>query len=163
MADATYQPKIYKQQGGSNLTVTSSGTVTLEGALTVSSGGSITYSSGSSLVVPVQTVSSSATTITNFGVSNITGTTAGPTYLIANPGTGVPKWLNLAATSSGATHRAIIAAASTGVSFSTTGANQLTLATSGTRNVMLVGMSTAAYRVFGVLTSTMGGLGNVST
>lgn len=179
MADASYTPKIYKAQGGAELVVTSSGTLTLEGRMDLSSGSSMTVASGAAigiasgasigiasggyLSMPVQTVSSSGTTITNYGVSVVTGTTVGPTYLISNPLTGGVKMICISASSSAATSTAIIAAASTGVSFGSTGANNITLYGAGARAVTLVGISTAAYRIVGVYSTTMGIQGNVST
>jgi len=178
MADASYTPKVYKAQGGANLVVTSSGTLTLEGTQTVASGGTLSVASGGTLSIagtvsvtsgggafklPSVSIATSATTIPANGLSLIAGTTAGPTFLIANPIAGAAAYLCLEPSSSGVTHRAIIAAASTGVSFGTTGGNQITLATSALRNVCLVGASTTKYRIFGVFTSTMGGVGNVST
>jgi hypothetical protein len=115
MADASYQPKVYRAQGGDSLVITSSGTLTLEGRMDVSSGSSITVASGgglslasgssfscatameiasggvlkfvagSEMTVPWQVVSSSDTTITNSGYSYITGTTVGPDYVMAAP------------------------------------------------------------------------------
>lgn len=137
----TYQPKIYRKQGGDALVVTTSGYIQF----------------------PVQTVSSSATTITASGASLVTGTTVGPTYLISNPITGVLKHIALAGASSGATHRAIIAPASTGVAFDTTGQNNITLATSALRGVTLIGLSTAAWAVVGTHVVATAGLGNVAT
>lgn len=145
----TYQPKIYRKQGGSELVV--------------SSGGKITVETGGYVAGYVETVSTSATALTAAGLSIVTGTTVGPTYLIANPITGVPKFISLAAASSGVTHRAIIAPASTGVSFDTTGANAITLATSAIRACVLYGASTSAYKLVGCYVNTMLGLGVVTT
>jgi hypothetical protein len=54
MADATYQPKVYRKQGGDELVVASGGLVTLEsgGIINVESGGAITIAAGG-LVAPV--------------------------------------------------------------------------------------------------------------
>ena len=181
----TYQPKVYRKQGGAEQVVASGGKLNLEsgstmtlagnasvsgtmavpsgGAVTVASGGSVTFASGSSLVHAVSTVATSATTITADGFSLVTGTTAGPTFLIANPKVGVMKYIHLTSTSSGATHRAIIAPASTAVSFDTTGANLITLATSALRGVSLIGETTAKYKVIGTHVVDTAGLGNVGT
>jgi len=137
----TYQPKVYRLQGGNVFKVVTGGYIQ-------------EY---------VETISTSADVLTSAGHSNVAGTTAGPTYLISNPITGVRKSISLNASSSGATHRAIIACASTGVSFDTTGQNQITLATSAIRGVSLMGASTTAWRVVGTYVNTMLGLGNVST
>lgn len=137
----TYQPKIYKKPGGNVMTIVSGGYIE-------------NY---------VETISTSATALTAAGLSLVAGTTVGPTYLIANPLTGVMKYISLNASSSGATHRAIIAPASTGVSFDTTGANQITLSTSAIRGVTLMGASTSSWRTVGVYVNTALGLGNVTT
>ena len=152
----TYQPKIYKTPGGNTMVVASGGTVTVAGSVAVSSGG---YFSSEI----VQTAATTATTINAYGLTIVTGTTVGPTFLIRNPITGVPKYINLAASSSGVTHRAVIAPASTGVSFDTTGANAITLATSAIRGVTLIGASTTAWKCVGTYVNTMIGLGNVAT
>lgn len=162
MADATYQPLTYRKSGGDvtviasggELLVESGGVVTVEsgGSIAVESGGSISIASGGSVVTAVQTAATTATTITASGLTLVTGTTAGPTFLIANPLVGVVKYLSLNATSSGATHRALISPASTAVSFDTTGGNEITLATSAVRGITLVGMTTATYRIVGVYT-----------
>lgn len=145
----TYQPKVYRKQGGNELVV--------------GSGGKITVETGGYVAGYVETISTSATALTAAGLSIVTGTTVGPTYLIANPITGVPKFISLAAASSGVTHRAIIAPASTGVSFDTTGANAITLATSAIRACVLYGASTSAYKLVGCYVNTMLGLGVVTT
>lgn len=152
----SYQPKVYREQGGASLVIASGGTVTNKGSISCSSAGYVASE-------VVQTVSSSATTINAYGLSIVTGTTVGPTYLIANPITGVPKYISLAAASSGVTHRAIIAHASTGVSFDTTGANALTMATSAIRGISLIGASTTAWKCVGTYVNTMLGLGVVTT
>lgn len=169
----SYQPPVYRKQGGAELVVASSGIITVEsggsmdvesgGSIDIESGGSITLASGANLRHAVSTVATSATTITADGFSLVTGTTVGPTFLIANPKVGVVKYIHLTSTSSGATHRAIIAPASTGVSFDTTGANQITLATSALRGVTLIGQTTAIYRVVGTHVVGAAGLGNVGT
>lgn len=140
----TYQPKIYRKQGGNELVI--------------SSGGKITVETGGYVAGYTETISTSADLLTAAGLSVVTGTTAGPTFLIADPITGVAKYIALAATSSGITHRAIIAAASTAVTFDTTGANLLTLTTSGIRGITLYGASTTAWRTVGCYVNTMLGL-----
>ena len=144
-----YQPKVYRAQGGAELVI--------------ASGGKITVETGGYVAGYVETISTSATALTAAGLSIVTGTTAGPTYLIANPITGVQKFISLVATSSGVTHRAVIAPASTGVSFDTTGANQVTLSTSAIRGISLYGASTTAWKTVGTFVNTMLGLGVQTT
>ena len=129
----SYQTKVYRKQGGDELVV--------------ASGGAITLDSGGYLVQPVQTVSSSATIITADGVSLVTGTTVGPSYVIARPVIGVLKHIFLAG-STVATARATISN-STGVTFGTSSYNQLSLSTSTYRAVSLIGVTTSAYRIVG--------------
>lgn len=169
MADATYQPKVYREQGGDELVVTSSGVLTLEGTLTVASGGSVAVASGGSIAAasgasvtfaagayitePVQTLTSTqtATNVTNYGLTLLTGTTTGPTYTLAAPSAaGMTKYLSLTHSSSGATHRCALNSNSTGVSFDTTGGNQITFATSALRGVTLKSASTTSWRIVGV-------------
>lgn len=54
MPDTSYQPKVYRKRGGSEIVVASGGAVTLEsgGALNVASGGVVTVASGGSLILP---------------------------------------------------------------------------------------------------------------
>lgn len=154
MADATYQPKVYRKQGGDELVITSSGTLTVEGRLDLASGSSFSFASGSGFAVPTQTLTSTqtATNITNFGLSILTGTTTGPTYTLAAPVAGTLKWISMTSSSSGVTHRAVINANTTGVSFDTTGGNVITMATSAIRGLTLVGASATSWRVAGVYT-----------
>jgi hypothetical protein len=137
----TYQPKIYKKPGGNVMAIVTGGYIE-------------NY---------VETISTSANTLTAAGISVVTPSTAGPTFLIANPLSGVMKYITLAAGTTAATNRAIIAPASTGVSFGTSGQNQITLSTSTLKGVTLVGISTAAWRVVGAFHNADAGIGNVST
>lgn len=144
-----YSPKIYKKQGGLEQVISSGGTQTIE------SGGIVNYQSGGYFKVPVQTLTSTqtATNATNFGLTVLTGTTTGPTYTLAAPSAaGLMKQFSMTSSSSGATHRAVIRSNSTGVSFDTTGGNQVTMATSAVRGLTLVSQSTAAWRITGVYT-----------
>jgi hypothetical protein len=181
MADASYQPAVYRKQGGDELVVASSGLLTVESGgeiemesgssmtfasgsglalasgssfscatnLEIASGGSIVMNSAAAMTVPYVAVSSTATTITNSGVSWITGTTAGPDYAMAAPTrSGLWKLLVLNASSSGATHRASIYTGSTGRLISFSGAvtgNTLTLATSNSWNAELVSAGTSGW------------------
>lgn len=169
----TYQTGVYRKQGGDDLVIASSGTITMEsgstmtiasgaaatlagtltiasgGAVTVASGASVTLSAGAVLAWPVQTAGTTATTITAVGLTMVGATTDAPTYLMSNPVVGVRKWLSIAAASSGDEGNAIIAAATTGVSFDTSGQNKITLETTSLRGVSLVGVTTARWAVVG--------------
>lgn len=156
----SYQPAIYRAQGGAELVLDSSGFGRGAGTLTVKSGGTVNLesgaalnlASGSALASPVQALGSSqtATTVTNFGLTVLTGTTTGPTFTMAAPVVGYRKSLSLSHSSSGATHRAVVRSNSTGVSFDTTGGNQVTLATSALRGITLEAQSTTKWRIVGV-------------
>ena len=164
------QCAIYKTQGGNRLVVDSSGEVDIlsggkidvesggqvnvAGQIDIESGGTVNFEAGGYWTVPVQTLTSTqtATNITNFGLSILTGTTTGPTYTLAAPVVGVTKFISMTSSSSGATHRAVINANTTGVSFDTTGGNQVTMATSAVRGLTIVGQSTTKWRIAGVYT-----------
>jgi len=105
MADATYQPKTYRKQGGDELVVASGGALTVEsgGTLTnagtlantgaITNTGTITNSSDGQIREFVET-KGAAGALTPYGVSVI-GTTAGATaYTLAKPpAAGVRKTL----------------------------------------------------------------------
>lgn len=149
----SYNSAIYRTQGGKELVVTSSGDITVQsgGAITLQSGASLVYNSGAYDTVPIQTLTSTqtATNAVNSGLTVLTGTTTGPTYTLAAPVVGVRKFVSLTHSSSGATHRAVLNSNSTGVSFDTTGGNQLTFATSALRGISLVAQTTAKWRIVG--------------
>jgi hypothetical protein len=150
------QCAIYKEQGGNRLVVDSSGELDIlsGGAVNYESGATVSYAAGAYQTLPVQTLTSTqtATNATNFGLTVLTGTTTGPTYTLAAPITGIVKHFSMTSTSSGATHRAVLRSNSTGVSFDTTGGNQVTFATSALRGLTLVAASTAAWKITGVYT-----------
>lgn len=143
--------KIDVESGGQ---VNVAGQIDIEsgGALNIESGGSLAVASGGYWTVPIQTLTSTqtATNVTNFGLTVLTGTTTGPTYTLAAPVAGVTKFLSMTSSSSGATHRAVVNSNTTGVSFDTTGGNQITLATSALRGITLVAQSTTKWRIAGV-------------
>lgn len=188
----TYQPAVYRKQGGDDLVIASSGTITMEsgstmtiasgaaatlaGTLTVSSGGAITVASGGTFTVAsgatwtpaaevIQTADTTAVVITASGLTIVTGTSDSPTFLMSNPLVGVPKYLLWTGTSGGGTDTiaAIIAAATTGVTFDTSGQNKITLESSGLRSVSLVGVTTTRWAVVGTKYQADAGLGNVTT
>jgi hypothetical protein len=173
MAEATYQQgAIRREQGNNKLAVGSGGTLAVEsgGTLTLESGstmtiagdqtvsgtqtvtGSVTFNSTSELKLPVQTLTSTqtATQLNNFGLTQVTGTTTGPVYTLAAPVAGIEKTISLTHSSSGVTHRAVVNSNTTGVSFDTTGGNQITFATSALRGVSLRGASATSWRIVGV-------------
>lgn len=70
MADVTYQPKVYRKQGGDSLVVASGGLVTVE------SGGSIVHSGGAVTSSALQTIGT-VVTATGADISTNTGRVAG--------------------------------------------------------------------------------------
>jgi len=111
MADNSYQPKVYRKQGGAEFVVASSGAVTVEsggsvnlqsgGTVAVASGAYIPVSSGGQIAVPVTMSTATDEGIPNFGMCTINSsgaagdcrTVAAPTRaglvldLVANSGT----------------------------------------------------------------------------
>lgn len=147
------QCAVYKD-GPDRLVIDSSGELDVlsGGHQDFESGSYQAFASGAYQTFPVQTLTSTqtATNVTNFGCSILTGTTTGPTYTLAAPVAGVTKFLSMTSSSSGATHRCILKSNSTGVSFDTTGGNQVTFATSALRGMTLFGASTTSWRISGV-------------
>lgn len=212
--DSSYQPKVYRAQGGDVLYITSSGTQEVDGEVNMNSGSSMTFASGSGLAlasgssfsvataievasggsiamasgssinvasgsaltvaagasfaVPYQVVASSDTTIANSGVSIVTGTTAGPDYVLAAP-TVAGQWknINLTCTSSGVTHRATIYTGSTGRLITYLGSlasgNTITLNTSTQHGIRLVAAGTSGWVVLADGGATEPALSNKST
>lgn len=135
MADASYNVGVYRTQGGDELVVASSGTITLEGTLT---------STGTVALGPVAAATTTAT-LPAGGVSLVTrGTTAtGPNvYTIAAPVPGQPKWISC--TTANSSDVARIKGASTGITFGVTGAFPF-LNITETATIALVGYTTAIY------------------
>lgn len=148
----TYNAKIYRKQGGNEMVVASGGVITVDSGASIAMSGTMSFAAGAYTQVPIQTLTSTqtGTNVTNFGLTVLTGTTTGPTFTLAAPVVGLQKTLSLTCSSSGATHRAVVRSNSTGVSFDTTGGNQITLATSALRGATLVAQTTAAWRIVGV-------------
>lgn len=166
--DATYQTDNYEEQGGARtviggeLDVVSGGSIDLEsggnidvlsgaaidiasgGDISVASGGTITMASGGAIAVAVQTLGSSqvATNITGEGITTITATTTAPAYTMDAPVTGVQKIIACTANTSSGT--AVINSNSTGVSFTSSGDNEMTMNAIGDR-VILAALSTTAW------------------
>lgn len=181
-----YQSGVYRAEGGDALVIASSGKISMEsgstmtiasgaavtvagtltvasgGAVTVASGGAVTGASGAITAWPVQTAATTATVITAVGLTMVTATTVPPSFLMTNPLVGVRKWLAIAGTTADDV-QAVIAAATTDVSFDSSGQNKITLASTGLRGVSLVGVTTASWAVVGTFYSGDAGFGNVTT
>lgn len=153
----TYQPAVYRQQGGDSLIVASSGTVTVNsgGTINVDSGGILSLDSGAIYYETAQTlaVANVATPVTANGFTLLTATTTGPSYTLAAPTyAGQAKDIAITATSSGVTHRAVLYAGSTDKTFGQLAGdmgNTLTFASSTCHGVRLRASSTTAWRIVG--------------
>lgn len=150
----TYQPKVYRQQGGSTLTIASGGSLSLESgsSFNVASGSGITVAAGAYMAQPYQTLGSSqvATSINIDGVTLLTGTTTGPTYLLGAPSAaGISKWLVLNPSSSGATHRCVVSSSawSGKITHHSATGDKLTLNTSAQAAALMVSSGTTEWRV----------------
>jgi hypothetical protein len=172
----TYQPKVYREQGGNKLVVASGGSLQLDsgsscsmatnlevasgGSLAVASGGNIAVASGGAVTVaagayqtmPYQTLTSTqtGTAINTYGVTMLGGTTTGPTYTLAAPSAaGQFKWLILNPSSSGATHRCVVSSSawSGKITHHSATGDKITLNTSAQWAAMLVASGTTEWRV----------------
>lgn len=142
----TYQPKIYRRQGGAEMVVASGGDITVE------SGGSLKIDAGAYVATPYQSLGSSqtATAINEAGATLLTGTTTGPTYVLGPPSAaGVAKWVVLNPTSSGATHRCVVSSSawSGKITHHSATGDKLTLNTSAQAAAFLVSSGTSEWRV----------------
>lgn len=153
----TYQPATYRKFGGNELVVASSGKIQVEsgGEVNFDSGGILSIDSGAVVYEVAQALGTAdvATEVTANGFTLLTATTTGPTYtLAAATYAGQAKDIAITATSSGATHRAVLYAGSTGKTYgSVVGdlGNTLTFASSTCHGVRLRASSTNAWRIIG--------------
>jgi hypothetical protein len=113
MADATYDPKVYRKQGGNELVVASSGKITFE--------------TGGYAVKPTTTrlVAAKATAIQLGCICGITASTTTPEYKLATPVAGAEIVVTLVAQTSNV--GAAVYTGSTGIAMATSGANKITL------------------------------------
>jgi len=153
--DATYSPRVYREQGGENLIVASSGDLYVQsgGDLIIESGGTLQLDSGSSCTVatdieiasgasvsvasggavkmPVTTRATSqvGTAIPNYCVCGIEASSTAPVYALAAPVAGCMVILSVSAIGATTTvgGSAVISTCSTGVALSATGGQRLTL------------------------------------
>jgi hypothetical protein len=134
MPDGTYQPAVYKRQGG-NVQV-------------VASGGQILVEDGGTIAVPVVTETTAAA-LSNYGVSNVTrGTTAtgANNYTMDAPVAGCVKIINCLAAN---TSDCVTISGNTNVSYGGGTGTPTTLKIIREGGVMLVGVSTAAWQIVG--------------
>ena len=131
MADASYQPKVYRKRGGDELVVASGGTITVE------SGGAIV--SG-----PVAAGTTSAN-LPAGGLSYVvSGSSATGTnnFTIANPVIGQHKFITATSVTNSSDCVGIVGV-TTGVTFGPTAMPRLKIVAAGT--VELIGRTTAIY------------------
>lgn len=130
----SYQPLVYKKQGGAELVVASSGKITVE--------------TGGHIANHVETATT-ATALTAMGVSIVTrGTTATGVnaYTIKAPIIGVQKFIVALLADSSETVR--IAGETTGITFGSTLMPRMVFTSAGTAH--LIGRTTAIYDVINV-------------
>ena len=136
------------------------------GRVYVGTGATVTIASGSSMTVstalefavggyPVSylqalTTATAATAIVPYGITTLVATTAGPAYTLAAPtAAGQLKYISISGNTSGATCRATINMATTGIGLNSTGANVLTLTTATAEGVTLAAASATRWHVVG--------------
>jgi hypothetical protein len=113
VADATYNPSVYRKQGGNELVIASGGTITTE------SGGYVKKH------VTTRAVADVATAIPLGSICGVVASTTGPVYKLATPVAGAEIVVTLTAQTSNV--GAKVYSGSTGVAMATSGPNQLTL------------------------------------
>lgn len=149
--DATYQVPLQRQQGGTNLSIGSTGTLTIEsgGAVNIASGGLLSIATGGQFAIPVTTQTTTSGTITNNGLTTF-GTTIADAYTLADPDrAGLVKYL-ICTIGGATTVTKVITTASTNVTIigtsgpPTTVLRTLTFFEAGERAI-LVSASTTAW------------------
>jgi hypothetical protein len=148
----SYQPKVYRAQGGDEFVVASSGVITVEsggsvavesgGSVDVESGGSINLASGSAMYESVVTASTAAA-LSNSGISNIGASATAKAYTIAPPVAGCRKVLVSSAVS---TATATVIPSTTGVTLDLT-ANRKATFNAVDEALELVGLSATQWLV----------------
>lgn len=152
MADATYRGGVYRAQGGDSLVVASSGTITNEGTFTSTGTVTIQHSTAGYMADSVQDLrSSTAGTLTAFGISLLGTTQAGAFTLPAPAFAGVRK--SIFNTNNGATTvTKVVTTASTAVTVVSTsdglGATLRTITfTDGGEGIDMIAATSAAWAV----------------
>ena len=90
MADSTYGPKVYFDQGGNRLNVVAGGTLVVESGSTLTVASSLTTSGN--FIRPTET-GSTGTAFVNFGITRFGSTLTTKTFTLAAPVAGVEKIL----------------------------------------------------------------------
>ncbi len=141
--DATYQPRVYREHGGENLIIGSSGDCYIQsgGDLIVESGGTLQLDAGSSFTCATNIEMASgyyvAKTVTSRGTSQvataiplgsicaITASTTTPEYKLATPVAGAEIVVALTAQTSSIGCK--VYSGSTGIAMATSGSNMITM------------------------------------
>ena len=154
MADATYPVSgtgVYRAQGGNEVVVGTTGRITgnTSDNWTLNES-NLTLGTSGNVLLPVSTAST-ASDITNNGVSSVSATTAAGnnTYTIAAPVAGTIKWINCTGANSS---DAVIISASTAVTF-LAGASQNKLKIIAKGLLPLAGISSTVYSTITVSTA----------
>ncbi len=157
--DVTYQPSNYEEQGGARtviggeLDVVSGGQIDIEsgGSINLASGAALNIASGASLGFAVQSLGTSqvATNVIANGLTTVTASTTAPNYTLDAPVVGETKHLACTANTSSGT--CTFSSNSTGVSFTSSGDNLLTMNSLADR-VTLIAATTLAW----IITSNVG-------
>jgi hypothetical protein len=149
----TYQPKVYRKQGGADLVIASGGKLDLESGSTMTVAGDVTLSGTLNITgytrIPYQTLTTTqtATPITNYGVSVVAISTAAvAAYTLAAPvAAGMLKEIIASPTSAGTCS---IYTGSTGLPIIHDTATGNTVTLGATRqSVTLLSLGTSAWRL----------------
>lgn len=148
MADPTYGPKVYRDQGGDRMVIASGGRLEVNGVDLISSGGQVDYSGqGQGFKEYVESLTSSAAALVNYGISIVRAATA-VTLPLNAPSAGVAKWISAITTAASIT----ITSSSAGADISTAGSTQIVM-TTGTGQapafVHLLGLNSTRWLVLG--------------
>ena len=155
MADATYQPKVYRKQGGAEFVVANSGYMTVEsgGQVDVESGGHIDIEDGGYIALPSATKTTAAA-LDTFGLSVLATTKEKRLYVLGAPVAGREKFIT--ATVSGATAYASVTSTAAGAAFSVTATTAKQLRFVGIGTAHLIGKSTSRWAVVSMTTAVSG-------
>ena len=148
MPDASYQPKVYRDKGGDRMVIASGGELELNGVDLVTTGGQVDFSAqGQGYKRYVESLSSSAASITAYGITKIQAATA-LTMPLGAPSAGVEKWITAVTTAATMT----ITSSSAGADMTTAGSTQISI-TTGTLAapswVHLLGLNSTRWTVLG--------------
>lgn len=161
----TYQPKVYRKQGGADLVIASGGKLDLESGSTMTVAGDVTLTAatiaGTATVsaglnitgytrIPYQSLSSTqtATEISQSGVTLLaTSTGTAPAYTLATPSAaGILKELIVTPTSAAGTCTVFSGSTGRPFTYGVTSGNTLTLGTTR-HSVTLLSLGTSAWQI----------------